>query len=715
MPNENTIMTDENTGHKYDSEALKRLSLLYVEDDADIREELARYLRRRVGTLRTAANGREGLEAFREMRPDVVITDIMMPVMDGLRMAEEIKSLDVDTPVVVTTAFNEHDLLLKAIDAGIDKYVLKPIDVEALLAAIYKSAQVVFQKREIQARDENLRLAAKVFEASSEGIMITDAANAIVTVNRAFTEITGYTEEEVRGKNPRLLSSGRQGREFYLALWDSLAHNGHWQGEVWDRRKNGEIYPEWLAINAVHDGSGRVSHYVGVFSDISQRKYDEERIAYLAHYDPLTDLPNRVLLQDRLASLLAAAQRQEGQAAVLLLDLDRFKNVNESLGHVFGDQLLLNVAQRLRSVVRDMDAVSRLGGDEYVIVLPELAEAQNAATVAQKILQAFAEPFAIDGQEITITASVGIGLYPADGDNPTQLLKNAESAMYGAKNAGRNTYQFYTQSMNASVFQRLQMENAMHHALERGEFLLHYQPQVNIASGEIIGMEALIRWRHPEKGLVPPLDFIPLAEESGLIIPIGEWVLREACRQTKAWHDAGFTGLCVAVNLSAVQFKQDNLMDTIRRATEDAGLDPRFLELELTESLVMHNAEEMIETLQQLKSLNLQLSIDDFGTGYSSMSYLKRFPVDKLKIDQSFIRDITADSADLAISQAIIALGHSLELRVIAEGVETNDQLELLRANRCDDIQGYYFSRPVDEAGFARLLQEGQRLTVPQE
>jgi diguanylate cyclase (GGDEF)-like protein/PAS domain S-box-containing protein len=708
-------MTDENATLKFDVASLKELTLLYVEDDDDIREELARYLRRRAGNLWTAVNGQEGLELFRQHRPDVVVTDIMMPVMDGLRMAVEIKAIDYDTPVVVTTAFNDYDLLLKAIDAGIDKYVLKPIDVESLLEAIYKAAQIVFQRREIVSRDEKLHLAATVFEASSEGIMITDAGNNIVTVNRAFTEITGYAEEEVRGKNPRLLNSGRQEREFYLALWESLNRHGHWQGEIWNRRKNGELYPEWQVINVVRNGGGEVSHYIAVFSDISQRKYDEERIAYLAHYDPLTDLPNRVLFHDQLGRLLASSQRQEKPVAILLLDLDRFKNVNESLGHLFGDQLLQLVAQRLRSVVREEDLVARLGGDEYVAVLSDLGEVQNAALVAQKILDGFASPFSVDAQEISITASIGVSLYPDDGDTPDMLLKNAESAMYGAKQSGRNSYRFYTQSMNASVLSLLKMENAMHHALERGEFLLHYQPQADIATGRIVGMEALIRWRHPERGMIPPIEFIPLAEESGFIIPIGEWVLREACRQTKLWHDAGYSDLCVAVNLSAVQFKQSNLTDVIQGAAEAAGLDLRCLELELTESLVMHNAEDVIKTLRQLKALNLQLSIDDFGTGYSSMSYLKRFPVDKLKIDQSFIRDISDDPADLAISQAIIALGHSLGLRVIAEGVETAAQLALLHANRCDEIQGYYFSKPVDAAAFTKLLDEGRTLDIPKD
>ncbi|MGD9787236.1 MAG: putative bifunctional diguanylate cyclase/phosphodiesterase [Sulfuricellaceae bacterium] len=708
-------MTEENATHKFDVASLKELTLLYVEDDDDIREELARYLRRRSGNLWTAVNGQEGLELFRQHRPDVVVTDIMMPVMDGLRMAVEIKAIDYDTPVVVTTAFNDYDLLLKAIDAGIDKYVLKPIDVESLLEAIYKAAQIVFQRREIVSRDEKLHLAATVFEASSEGIMITDADNNIVTANRAFTEITGYAEEEVRGKNPRLLNSGRQEREFYHAMWESLKLHGHWQGEIWNRRKNGELYPEWLVINVVRNGGGEISHYIAVFSDISQRKYDEERIAYLAHYDPLTDLPNRVLFQDQLGRLLVSSHRQEKPVAVLLLDLDRFKNVNESLGHIFGDQLLQQVAQRLRSVVHEEDLVARLGGDEYVVVLSDLGEAQNAALVAQKILDGFALPFSVDAQEISITASIGVSLYPDDGDSPDVLLKNAESAMYGAKQSGRNSYRFYTQSMNASVLSLLKMENAMHHALERGEFLLHYQPQVDIMTGRIIGMEALIRWQHPERGMVPPMEFIPLAEESGFIIPIGEWVLREACRQAKLWHDAGYRDLCVAVNLSAVQFKQSNLTDVIQGAAEAVGLDLRCLELELTESLVMHNAEDVIKTLRQLKSLNLQLSIDDFGTGYSSMSYLKRFPVDKLKIDQSFIRDISDDPADLAISQAIIALGHSLGLRVIAEGVETAAQLALLNANRCDEMQGYYFSKPVDAAAFTKLLDEGRTLDIPKD
>ncbi len=689
---------------------LQTLSVLYVEDDPEIRRQLVLYLSRRVGNLLVAENGLEGLELFRAHTPEIVVTDIVMPLMDGLKMAEGIKEIDADTPVIVTTAFNDQDFFLNAIEVGIDHYVLKPIHLDALLEAIRKAARVVFQQREIETKNRDLQLAAKVFDNSTEGIIITDKDNNIISVNRAFTEITGRSAEETVGRNPRMFASGRHDHAFYNEMWRTLQETGHWQGELWNRRKNGEIFPQLMTIGVERDPQGDITHHIALFTDITQRKYDEERIERLAYYDPLTDLPNRVLLQDRLAHILATAQRNRHSAAILMLDLDRFKNINESLGHAVGDSVLQAVAERLRGCVREADTVARLGGDEYLIVMTEVGGVQDIALFAQKIIDAFAAPVKLENQELGVTLSIGISVFPDDGEDEQTLMKNADSAVYSAKQAGRNTYQFYTRNMNASILEALMIENSLRRALERQELRLFFQPQVDLHSGRIIGAEALIRWIHPEQGLLAPNSFIPIAEDSGLIIPIGEWVLRDACRHLRSWQDAGFTDLTVAVNMSAMQFRQDSLAESIVAIAEETGTDLQYVELELTESMIMHNAEAMIASMLALKGLNLKLSIDDFGTGYSSLNYLKRFPIDKLKIDRSFVNDITEDPSDLAISKVIIDLARNLGLRAIAEGVETVEQLRLLRENGCDEIQGYYFSRPVPAEDFEAMLRAGKRL-----
>ncbi|MFA7241374.1 MAG: EAL domain-containing protein [Sulfuricellaceae bacterium] len=558
--------------------------------------------------------------------------------------------------------------------------------------------------------EEQLRLAAKVFESSAEGIIITDADNRILSVNQAFSEITGYGRLEILGQDPSLLKSGRHGADFYRDMWASLAQTGHWQGEIWNKRKNGEIYPEWIAIGSVKDEQGKTTHYIAIFSDITHRKASEARINQLANYDALTGLPNRVLLQDRVTQTLAASKHQGSKVALLMIDLDRFKNINESLNHAFGDQLLQLVAQRLENCARGLDTVARSGGDEFAILMPEIRHVGEVTALANTVLSALSQPFQLEDHEINITSSIGISVFPGDGDNIQLLLKNADVAMYRAKELGRNTFQFYKQDMNARAFETLALENSLRHALKRQEFRLHYQPQIDINSGAIIGMEALIRLQHPELGMVPPGNFIPLAEETGLIVPIGEWVLREACFQAKDWHDSGFDHLRVAVNLSARQFRQKGLLfDAVASALADSGLNPDLLELELTESILMQDSEETLAFLHQIKQMGVQLSIDDFGTGFSSLSYLKRFDLDKLKIDYSFVRDIETDPNDLAIARAVIALGHSFNLKVIAEGVETAAQLALLRENGCDEIQGYYFSRPLPPDDFLRLLQERRK------
>lgn len=554
--------------------------------------------------------------------------------------------------------------------------------------------------------EEQLRLSAQVFVSSLEAIMITDSQNNIIKINKAFTDITGYSESDVAGRNPRILKSGRHKASFYRVMWQILLSTGNWQGEIWDRRKSGEIYPKWVSIHLVKNDLGEISNYIALFSDITERKASFERIKRLAHYDALTNLPNRSLLNERLDSAIAAAKRNDRKVAVLFLDLDRFKNINDSLGHFAGDLLLQAVANRLKRCVRGMDTVARLGGDEFVIILNGIHEANDAAHVAQKVLEIMLDPVPIENQEISTTPSIGISIYPEDGQDHATLIKNADAAMYHAKDLGRGNFQFFTANMNAKAFEQLSFENDLKQALKREEFLLYYQPQIDMQSGKIVAMEALLRWKHPERGLVPPDAFIPIAEECGAIVAIGEWVIRAACIQNMAWQQAGLSSVPVAVNLSAVQFRKKDLVATIRRILEETGLPPSLLELEMTERIIMADADSTVETLLAIKEMGLLLSIDDFGTGYSSLSYLKRFQVDKLKIDQSFVQDIESSRDNAAIVKTIIAMGHNLRLKVIAEGVETSEQMAFLKEHGCDEAQGYLFSRPLPAIEFETLLRK---------
>ena len=555
--------------------------------------------------------------------------------------------------------------------------------------------------------EEQRRLALTVFRNSVEAIIVTDAEERILSVNQAFTEVTGYAAEDVIGKTPRLLGSGTHGREFYEAMWRDLRILGVWKGEIQDRRKDGSLYPASLSISTVRDSNGRITHYVAVFSDITERKASEARIAYLAQHDALTGLPNRALLQDRLDQALAHATRQGKRIALMFLDLDRFKTINDSLGHLTGDKLLQGVAGRLRQCVRETDTVSRQGGDEFIIVLTGVDSPDEAGRVAAKILDQLDAAFDVDGQQLRTSFSIGIALFPEDGHDPETLMKNADTAMYHAKESGRNTYRFFDERMNVNTLERLQLENGLRQAIGRQELRLAYQAQVDLASGRIIGLEALLRWASEPLGNVPPSRFIPLAEECGLIIPIGDWVLREACRQARQWQDAGLAPVPVGVNLSALQFRRSDIVAGVAAALDESGLDGRWLELELTESLLMESGPDVILTLGRLKALGVRLSIDDFGTGYSSLAYLKRFPVDRLKIDQSFVRDLAQNPDDAVIIRTIIQLGHNLRLEVIAEGTETLEQMDFLRREGCTAAQGYLFSRPVPADAIPALLQRG--------
>ena len=560
------------------------------------------------------------------------------------------------------------------------------------------------RERGRQSMEAQLRLMAKVFEQGGEGIVITDARGDIVMVNRAFENVTGYTQAEVSGRNPRLLSSGRHDREFFRHMWETITSEGFWQGEIWNRRKDGDIYPEYLSVSRIVDGAGQVTHYIATFNDISENKANQEHIQRLAHYDSLTGLPNRILLADRVALALSHMERAGGQLALIFLDLDRFKNVNDSLGHRIGDELLVQVGARLRGLLRDEDTVSRLGGNEFILLLPG-ADADGAAHVAEKVLKTLSSPYHIEQHELAITPSMGIAMATADGATYEALSMCADTAMYRAKQGGRQTYRFFTREMQERSDRTLQLENALRRALELNQLCLHYQPQMSLENGRIIGVEALLRWRHPELGDVSPADFIPVAEDSGMILPIGEWVLRTAIWQMKAWLDTGLPPLVMAVNLSAIQFRQARLPELVSQILAESGLPADQLELELTEGVAMENPLEAIEIMNDLHARGIRMSIDDFGTGYSSLNYLKRFKIYKLKIDQSFVRDISRDPEDEAIVGAIISLAQSLGMQTIAEGVETEAQAAFLRAGGCREGQGYLYSRPLPAEEFERFVR----------
>ena len=566
-----------------------------------------------------------------------------------------------------------------------------------------------------------LNLRTRAIESSLNAIIICDLTRPgfpIEYVNPAFERITGYSETEAIGRDPSFLLGKEQDQAGAQEIERALRERREGHVVLRNYRKDGSLFWNEFYIAPVRDDSGEAHHYVGVMNDVTEAKTYEEQLAHQANFDSLTGLANRNLLKDRLSQAIAGARRNGGSVACVFLDIDHFKVVNDSLGHTVGDELLKRIGLRLRASVRETDTVARLGGDEYVLVIAARREGDangtsiesDVTSLMHKLLNNIASPLMLADRPMRPTCSIGVAIYPQDGNDSDTLLRNADAAMYRAKDLGRNRFQFFTSDVHDRVRRRMELEMSLRHALERDEFELHYQPQVGVEAGGIQGVEALLRWRHPQRGLVPPAHFIPFAEETGLIVPIGEWVLREACRQNKAWQDAGLPRIPIAVNMSAKQCEQNDVAEVVRSALEDSGLEPRYLELEITESLSMANPEQSVPLMQRLKDTGVSLSIDDFGTGFSNLSYLRRFPVDRLKIDLSFVREITTDPGSLAISEAIITMSHSLNLQVVAEGVENEGQLQLLGARHCDLIQGYLYSPPVPADAFARLLKEDRRL-----
>lgn len=565
-------------------------------------------------------------------------------------------------------------------------------------ARLFRCLGVGAKLRERNADRERLRQAAAVFDCTREGVLVTDSKGLIVHVNRAFMEITGYQREEVLGQRPNMFKSGHHPPGFYQAMFATLDTLGEWSGEIWNRRKSGEIYPQWQTIRLIHDDQGQFSQYVAVFSDISAIKNSEHELTHLAHHDPLTDLPNRLLLTDRVGQAVASAQVHKRGCALLMIDLDHFKLINDSLGHSVGDQLLKAVAERLSALFGQGITLARLSGDEFAVLAENCPQPGHAAALAQRISDGLKESFQIDGHRLFINASIGISLFPSDALSAEQLLRNADSALFKAKSAGRDGYALYTEELTAHAQQRVEIAFQLRRALEQQELRVYYQPVHDLKTSRLIGVEALVRWEHPQRGLVSPAEFIPIAERTGLIAEIDAWVMRQACQQMCQWQAAGVVLSFVAVNISSRLFARRELYQQVAQVLHDTGLDPAYLELEVTESAVMEDPEVALEQMHRLRELGVRLAIDDFGTGYSSLLRLKRLPVQKLKIDQGFVAGLPGDDDDAAIARVIIALAQSMGMQVHAEGIEQVEQAAFLLEHDCDLGQGYWFGRPVPAA-----------------
>ena len=666
---------------------------LVVDDDRGARLIASTVLEELGFTVEQAADGIEALSAFERSKPGIVLLDVVMPEMDGFTVCREIRNRseqDRHIPVLMMTGLDDIDSINRAYDAGATDFITKPINWAVFhhrLRYIWRSTLVSHDLRKSEMKNRALidALPDLLLRITSDGRILE------LRVPGGFDQV--FSGAELLSKKINEVFSEEVSRRIMQNLYRALTFGGMQFFEHNLQVDEDARYYEWRIV-----GSGK-DEALAIVRDITERKRTEERVFRLAYYDILTGLLNRNSFKEHLAQALAQAQRHGRYVATLFLDLDRFKRINDTFGYKVGDLLLQSVAERIREGVRkgdkparNVNSVSRLGGDEFTILLPEISHVQDSAKVAKRILETVSSPLIIAGHEIFITGSVGITVYPMDGEDPDTLLKNADAAMYSAKEQGRNNYQFYSEAMNVSSLKRLSLENALRKALDRQEFVLYYQPQVHIDSGKIVGMEALLRWKHPEIGTVPPGDFIPLAEETGLIVPIGEWVLDTACIYNKALQKMGLPPRRVAVNISSIQFRPEKLVATITHALKVSGLDARWLEIELTESAIMKNMEESSGILRELKLMGLRVAIDDFGTGYSSLAHLKRFPLDILKIDRSFIRDIPGDRDNEAIAAAIIAMAQSLNLEVIAEGVETEDQFSFLRDHGCGAVQGFMFS-----------------------
>ncbi len=688
---------------------LKILMVEDVESDAEITlRELKRsglqFEHRRVET---------GADLTRECNafaPDIILSDFALPLFDGLSALSIVRQTHPDIPFIFVSGTIGEETAIESLRGGATDYVLKT-NLSRLPSAVRRALQEAAERVTLRGTEEALRLRDRAVEASVNPVMIvseTDPDMALVYVNQAFEQVTGYARDEAIGRNCRYLQGKDRDQPELDKIRHAIAEQRDGQALLRNYRKDGRLFWNMLHVTPVRDPrSGVVTHFVGVQHDITEIKRYQDELEHQANHDALTGLANRNLLKDRLQQALALAFRYERPFSLAFIDLDNFKLINDSLGHDIGDRLLKIAGGRLAASVRQGDTVARLGGDEFVLLVTEQARDDRIYRSVQRVMAAIAQPFVIDEREFKVTCSIGIATFPRDGKDADTLLRNADTAMYRAKALGRNTFQLYSSEMNANFGERLTLETDLWKALERNELVLYYQPKVHLNTGRIIGMEALLRWRHPTSGMIPPGKFIPVAEESSLIVQIGKWVIGEACAQNKAWQNDGLRSVPVAVNVSARQLHDNHLVETVRAMLESTRLPPEFLEIELTESAVMLNADETINTMALLRGLDVRISLDDFGTGYSSLSYLKRFPVTGLKIDRSFVRDLAYDPDDAAIVRAIIAVAQALTLDVTAEGVETAEQADFLKAHGCGEAQGFYFADPVPAPEMRALLERG--------
>jgi diguanylate cyclase (GGDEF)-like protein/PAS domain S-box-containing protein len=694
-------------------EARERQLILVVDDELSARLLMRATLEEGGFDVAEAATVKQALDLFESTVPDLVMLDVMLPDGDGVDLCARLRRLPAgrDVPIAMVTGVNDDSSIQRAYQCGATDFITKPISWGTMANRTRYLLRAHMAMRELALSAMRARLSAKVFEASHDAIVVCDAQNRIVSVNRAFEAITGYARADVLGQDPSLLFSDVGVRIRFQTMWENLDAGGSWQGELPCRRQGGGTFPAWFSISLARDAEGCPEHYIAVFADITERKVQEQRIAHLAFHDELTGLPNRRLFSDRLAVALLQARRDGHALSVLFVDVDRFKNINDSLGHASGDELLKQVARRLQDTVRAGDTVARMGGDEFVLLCPG-GDSQAIAARAQLMLDQLEQPYHVMGMALHVSSSMGIACYPEDGDTADVLVRNADAAMYLAKEKGRNNFQFYAPELNAGILARLKLEMDLRAALDAGEFELHYQPKIGLATGALHGVEALIRWRK-DGAMVPPGRFIPVAEESGLIAAIGDWVVGEACRQHLAWKQAGLPPLQVAVNVSARQFTQPGFATAIGELVRAQGCTPHAIELELTESMLMTDVQRATQTLAELKALGFAVAIDDFGTGFSSLNYLRHFPVDVLKIDQSFVRELLDDRAALAIIEAIIALAGALGMKTVAEGVETDAQRTLLGERGCGAMQGYLVARPMPAADLAGWVDRYLGSTAP--
>jgi diguanylate cyclase (GGDEF)-like protein/PAS domain S-box-containing protein len=724
--------------HRDLSEQHTKGEVLIVEDTPASLKLLSDLLTEAGYYVRQAPNGELALWTAQSRPPELILLDIRMPGIDGFEVCRRLKATPElsQVPVIFLSAQHDTDDKVRGFELGAVDFIAKPFQAEEILArtdahvklgraqkalaseralleerVAERTAELAKEVEQRRANEEFLRLASQVFEATQDAIVVTDREGHIVATNPAFTQISGYTAAEVLGQGVGLLHAGDADASSFGAMVQSVVATGHWSGEILARRKNGDTYPGLLSASVVRDEDGSVINHVAVFMDITERKAEQHLIDFLSNHDALTGLPNRMLARQRFTHTLAAARREGRCVAVMCLDLDRFKSINDSYGHDMGDKALQVVARYLSETVREDDIVTRQGGDEFQVIVADDTQLTATIALAQKILAGLRKELVIDGQQITVTSSIGIAVSLTDGESFDELVRNADTALFRAKEIGRDNYAFFTERMDAEIRDKLAIQGQLRGAIARDEFEVHYQPQVCLKTGAMVGAEALLRWDSAVLGKVPPNRFIPLAEEYGLVNSIGEWVLESVCAQMKVWHDQGLGEIKVAVNLAAGQFANDATVPYVESTLRKFGVSPEYLGLEITEGTVMGDPNKAVAALRRLKDIGVGISLDDFGTGYSSLSYLKRFPIDVLKIDKSFVDDVTTNSADAAIALSVISLAHNLNMRVIAEGVETREQVQFLAERGCDEMQGYYFSRPVNAESFTALLRERRTLS----